>query len=63
MSCLKISHSQINGFSFRVLLENQGSAVAIVCLDFSKVFDAVSHDIFKSKDELTFKYVCVQGTW
>lgn len=50
-------------FSFRILLENQGNAIDTVCLDFSKVFDVVSHDIFKTKDKLTFKYLYVQGTW
>lgn len=48
-------------FSFRILLENQGNAIDTVYLDVSKVFDVVSHDIFKNKDKLTFKYLYVQA--
>lgn len=47
LSCLKISNSQINGFFFRVLLENQGNAVDTVYLDFNKVCDGVSHDVLR----------------
>lgn len=51
-------------FLLEFLLENQGIAVDAVYLDFSEVLDGV-YDIFldKRKDELTFKSLCVQGTW
>lgn len=39
-------------------MENQGNAIDTGYLDFSKVFDVVSHDILKKKDDLTFKYMC-----
>lgn len=45
LSCTKISHSQINGFSFRVLSENQGSAIETASLEFIEIFCGVSRDI------------------